>query len=319
MPLPRPRHFQSTSTRKTRTRTREESQVRRDCVGWRGNEEVRFAMTRKTSFLSVALFVFLPSLQAQQPKTPTLDEILARVESNLNGYDTRVPSLFCDEHVVSSYIEPRRPAQDTVTDSVFRLKRTPHPGHQAVLVESHEIRTVDGKPPKSQQMDGPTLLSGAFEGGLAVVSLNQRACMKYELQRINRKQPNEPYIVRFSTMFTPENSHECLLQEQSKGRVLIDPASMQITHLEINTPRHAIAADDNDPDSSPLVGKRDIAVDYASVLLGGETFWMPSTITMHVTAGSKTFHPITWAFQASYRNYHKLEVTSRILLGSQPE
>lgn len=244
---------------------------------------------------------------------PTLDEILERLEANLNHYDTRVPSLFCDEHVISQ-VEPGSHDEDTVTDSIFRLKRTPNPDHTTTLVESREIKSVNGKPATSQDMDGPTMLSGAFEGGLAVVSLNQTVCMNYTLQRINKNRPTEPYIVRFATVLTPQNSAKCLLQENSKGRVFIDPASMQITHLEITTPHHVISGNSY---GSLGVGKRDLTVDYAPVLLGGETFWMPSTITMRVTRGSGTFHMIVWSFRATYRNYHKLEVKSRILPSSE--
>jgi hypothetical protein len=56
-------------------------------------------------------------------------------------------------------------------------------------------------------------------------------------------------------------------------------------------------------------------VDYAPVLLGGETFWMPSAITMRNVSGSGTFHMMIWSYKATYRNYHLMEVTSRILPG----
>jgi hypothetical protein len=273
-------------------------------------------MTSRTSSTAISLIAFLglsSALCAQPAKTPTLQEILERLEANLNHYDTGVPSLLCDEHVISSQVAPGQRDHNTITDSVFRLKRTPNPNHPTTLVESREIKTVDGKAATSQNMEGPTMLSGAFEGGLAVVSLNQTACMNYDLQRINRNRPAEPYIVRFATVLTPQTPPNCLLQEKSKGRVFIDPASMQITHLEITTPRHTITP--GNLYRSPFVGKRDLTVDYAPVLLGGETLWMPSTITMRVTSGSGTFHTVVWSFRATYRNYHKLEVKSRILPG----
>jgi hypothetical protein len=277
-------------------------------------------MTSGTSSTAISLVVFLgfsSALCAQRTKIPTLEEILQRLEASLNHYDTSVPSLFCDEHVVSQ-VEPGLRNPETITDSVFRLKRTANSDHTTTLVESREIKNVNGKSATSQDIDGPTLLSGVFEGGLAVVSLNQTVCMNYTLQRINRNRPAEPYIVRFATVLTPQNSANCLLQENSKGRVFIDPASMQITHLELTTQRHAINSGNSY--QSPGVGKRVLTVDYASALLGGATFWMPSTITMSVTSGSGTFHPIVWSFRATYRNYHKLEVTSRILPpGETPE
>ena len=283
----------------------------------RAQQEVRFAMTSRTSSTVISLVAFLgcsSALFAQQTKPPTLEEVLQRLEENLNRYDTGVPSLFCDEHVTSRVV-PGMTDQDTITDSVFRLKRTPNPDHTTTLLESREIKKVDGKPPKKQDMEGPTLLSGAFEGGLAVVSLNQTACMNYSLQRINRNRPAEPYIVRFATVLTPQNSDDCLLQENSKGRVFIDPASMQVRHLELTTPHHEIIPGDSY--TSPVVGRRDLTVDYAPVLLDGQTFWMPSTITSRATSGVGTFHMTVWSFQATYRNYHRLEVTSRIRPASE--
>jgi hypothetical protein len=281
------------------------------------HQKVQFVMTYRTSHAAMSLVAFLgfsSALCAQHVKTPTLEEILTRLEANLNHYDTSVPSLFCDEHVISSQVAPGQRDQNTITDSIFRLKRTPGSGHTTTLVESREIRAVNGKPPTSQSMDGPTLLTGVFEGGLAVVSLNQTSCMNYQLQRINRDRPASLYIIRFATALTPQNTASCLLQENSKGRVFIDPVSMQITHLELTTPRHTIFH--RTSFTSSVVGKRILTVDYAPFLLGGETFRMPSSINMRIISGAGTFHPTIWSYQATYRNYHRLEVTSRILPGT---
>lgn len=267
-------------------------------------------MTRTTIIGLLALLGSSAVSSSQPARTPTLEEILQRLETNLRLYDAGVPSLFCDEHVVS-YVEPGQRRQNTVTDSVFRLKRTSGPDHTAALEESREIKTVDGQTASSQDLKGPSVLSGVFEGGLAVVSLNQTSCMKYALQRIHRNRPNEPYVIGFSTVLTPENSDDCLLQENSKGRVLIDPASMQVTHLELTTPHHTIIPGDRY--SSPVIGKRVLTVDYAPVLLDEETFWMPTAITSRATSDAKTFHMTVWSFQATYRNYHKQKVTTRIL------
>ncbi len=272
------------------------------------------ASRRLSTAVSLAVLLgFSSALCAQQAKTPTLGEILDRLEANLSHYDAGVPSFFCDEHVLSSQAEPGVRDQNTVIDSVFRLKRTAKPDHTTSLVESREIQNVDGKPAASQHLNVPSLPSGAFEGGLAVVSHDQSACMNYALQRIKRDRPAEPYVVRFATNLTPQNSANCLLQENSKGRVFINPASLQITRLELTTPRHLIIPANSS--TSPIIGRRVLSVDYAPVLLGGETFWMPSTITMSNTSGSGTFHMMLWSFRATYRNYHRLEVTSRILPG----
>ena len=281
-----------------------------------GTRMLRLPLTSRASsaLLSlVAFFSISSASHARQPNTLTLNEILQRLEANLNHFDTSVPSFFCDEHVISQ-VTADRSDRNTITDSIFRLKRTPSPDHTTSLVESRDIKTVNGKPATSQDMEGPSMLRGAFEGGLSVVSASQTSCMHYTLQHINSKRPNERYNIRFATALTPQNSAYCLLQESSTGRVLIDPASMQITHLEITTPRHTIIP--GSAYASPVIGKRVLTLDYAPVELGGETFWMPSTITMRSTSSKGTFRPTIWSFRATYRNYHRLEVKSRILPGS---
>ncbi len=268
---------------------------------------------RKLCSAAAAVFGFWIAVSpagAQQTRPPTLEEILTRLESNLTHYDQAVPSFFCDEHAVST-VEPGLRNQNTVTDSVFRLKRVGHRDHSSTLDESREVKTVNGKPATSEEMGGPSTISGAFEGGLAVVSLSQRACMRYTLERGNAKKLPASYVVRFATELTPENTADCLLQEKSQGRVLIDPATLQITHLELTTPRHTII-----PASyyeSAVVGERVLSVDYAPVGLDGQTFWMPAAITSRNTSGKGTFHSMVWSFKATYRNFHKLEVTSRIV------
>jgi hypothetical protein len=272
-------------------------------------------MTSRRLFAAISLVALLgvsSALRAQQAKAPTLEEILERMEANLNHYDGDLPSLFCEEHAVSA-MEPGGRDDNTVTDSVFRLKRTAGPEHTTSLVESREIKSVNGKPAKTQDLEGPSLLSGAFEGGLAVVSADQKVCMKYRLEKRKRNRADEAYVVRFATAITPENSAACLLQEKSEGRAVIDPQSMQITHLELITPHHVIVH--GSPYASPVIGKRTLTVDYAPVVLGGQTFWLPSAISQRSVGGANTFHVTVWTYEASYRNCHRLEVTSRILPG----
>ena len=248
---------------------------------------------------------------AAQQKAPTLGEVLQRLEANLNAYDAGVPSFFCEEHVVSSRTEPHERDDSRATDSVFRLKRTDQADGTTALVESREIKSVNGRVAKAEAIPVPTLLTGIFEGGLAVVSVGQTSCMNYKLER--GKAPGE-IVVRFATVLMPSNTEDCFLQEKSKGRAVVDAASMQVKRLEIDTPKHVI--DDGSDDTGAEVGRRELTVDYSPVLLGKETFWMPSAIGMRTTSGSG-FDVTVWTFEATYRNYHKLEVSSRFL--SKPD
>jgi hypothetical protein len=270
---------------------------------------------RLTLALLLSAIIVLQPAFAQRTHPPTLDDILLGLENNLHHYDTSIPSFFCDEHVVSQMF-PAPASQNTVTNSVFRLKRDVNPDNTTSLDESREIKTVNGRPPTSQDINGPSVLSGVFEGGLALVSLNQKACMHYTLERIRTNRGQSPYIIRFATVDAVQRTDSCLLQEQGKGRVIIDPASLQITRMELTVPHHTIDPGYRTPGGyrfPPTIGQWVLSVDYAPVQLSGQTFWMPATITSHTSTGTNTFKPTFWSFVATYRKYHKLEVTSRIV------
>ena len=259
--------------------------------------------------VSAAALLLATCLGAQQPNSLTLESVLERLEANLNDYDTRVPSFFCDEHVVSRK-SPGPRTQDTVTDSVFRLRRITNRDGTSALDESREVKVVNGHRAESQELTGPSIVSGAFEGGLAVVSLSQQECMRYTLER-GRKAPAGSYVVQFETLPHPRDASKCLLTEPSKGEAVVDAATMQIAHLALRVPHHVIS--EGEMRREKVKAEWLLSVDYAPVTLEGRTFWMPSVIESHNTVGAGTFHPVVWSYTASYRNYHKLEVSSRIV------
>jgi len=152
------------------------------------------------------------------------------------------------------------------------------------------------------------MIEGIFEGGLAVVSAGQKSCMECDLQ----KPKHGTYTIRFKTRNDPPSPSECLLQEKAHGEAIVDAASMQITRLELITPQHTIGGGQN-PWYRPLKGEWVVTAEYAPVLLDGKTFWVASSVTSRVTSDPNTFHSTTWLFKASYRNFHKLDVTSRMI------
>jgi hypothetical protein len=248
---------------------------------------------------------------AQDAPPPTLDQILERLETNLLHYDTVVPSFFCDEHV-DSRLRSMKGTTGTIVDSVFRLKRVTGSDGKILLTESREMKMLDGRPAKADDIVGPGILRGAFSGGLALVSLSQKACMHYTLKPIP-EDGQGPYVVEFESVPKKQRSAGCLLQEDGSGRVLIDSDSMQIERIQLTAPHHVIGSVNlND---GRLEGVWTVSVDYVPVVLGDETLWMPSTISGRITGENV---PSVWSFDATYRNFHKLEVTSRIVPSGAP-
>jgi hypothetical protein len=245
---------------------------------------------------------------AQETPPPTLDDILVRLEVNLVHYDKVVPSFFCDEHIVSQ-VRSAQGTRSMVTDSIFRLKRIPSAG-KSFLTETRETKTIDGHPAKGDEPIGLAMVRGAFSGGLALVSLNQKTCMRYTLKPI---QPGTdgPYIVEFETVPKKQRSANCLLQEDGSGRVLIDSDTIQVERIELTVPKHVIVP--HSFDQPTIEGVWTVSVDYVPVALGNESLWMPSTIESRMTGGSVV---TAWSYEAGYRNFHKLDVTSRIVPSS---
>ena len=235
----------------------------------------------------------------QSTPPPTLNEILLHLENNLNHYYKDVPNFFCHEHVDSSMRYANK-HQSTATDSVFRVVRAP----SGSLTESHEIQAINGTPARGEQVHGPAIVSGVFTGSLDTVSLSQNACMSYTLQPIDPEHPNQPYIIEFTTLPGTQRRPECALKEEGSGRVLVDPATMQVTRLELRAPNHVISSGER--------GIWQVSIDYAPVSFVGKTFWMPSTVTS-TAFPNDTFTSVVHSFSARYSDYHKLEVTSHIV------
>jgi hypothetical protein len=251
--------------------------------------------------------ILAPVAYAFDNRGPTLSDILQKLEINLENYDRNVPGFLCDEHATSEMFPGTR-RDVTITDSVFRLKRVEAPDHTSTFLESRDVKSVNSGPATSAAVDAPAAVDGIFEGALAVVSASQQSCMNYDL----RKPKDGTLIIDFKTQDNTPRSNDCLLQEKAHGRAYIDPISLQIKRLELTAPQHLIH-NDRYRWAAPLKGEWVVTVEYAPVVLDGRTFWMPSAINSRVTSDPNTFHSRTWIFKGIYGNFHKLEVTSRLL------
>jgi hypothetical protein len=129
--------------------------------------------------------------------------------------------------------------------------------------------------------------------------------MRYTLEPIK---PGSPTVIRFSTL-PGKPRPGCLLQEQGVGRVLIDPATLQIARIEFTVPHHIIIPGSRT--QLQMEGSWTVGVDYAPVELEGQTFWMPKRISSIAASPGSDGGSLT--FSVTYSNFHKLEVTTTIL------
>lgn len=255
-----------------------------------------------------------PSLSPAQPASSlTVQTVVAKLQSNLDSYDQSIPAFLVDEHIDSiarQFAErgSSAPNHETIAESVFRLSRIPDStANTTILKESREIKTIDSKPANGRDIDAPAMIFGAFSGGMAMVSEDEQNCMRYQLDPVK---PHKPIVVRFTSLPATERPKDCILSEDASGRVTIDPISMQINRIEIRVPHHLLIPINPDGQKgAPTMTRWDVQVIYKPVVLNSHTYWLPTTISSDCSN-----EDVEWSFTGTYRNYHLLEVHSRIVV-----
>jgi hypothetical protein len=216
--------------------------------------------------------------RTQQTDPTNLDSILQQLDANLREYETGVPSFFCKEHALSELElgSDTSTYRRTVADSTFRVHRASDPGQPVQLEESRIVNTIDGKPQTSDtaqgetiKIDSPIAVFGVFSNALKMVSTSSKSCFQYRLQP-PRKNNNAPIVIDFSSLPAKDRDTDCQYVEKTSGKVLIDPASMRVVHLETRTTGHEIL--------SGIHGDWDWTIDYSRIALNGKIFWLPSSI-----------------------------------------
>ena len=247
--------------------------------------------------------------EAQSPRGPkpelTLDAILLRLQGNLDHYRALVPNFFCDEHLVSDMFIRNSRYRRTTTESIFRLKRSGSNNPHNMFIESRQINSVDKKPAKDQILKGPSILVGAFSNSLVMVSLEFKKCYDYKLVSHKKLHHLPVFIVDYTLKKEAAKSDKsCPGPEINYGRAYIDPQTMQIVRLEQKAPHIEV--------SPGVDAEWTWTIEYGQVSLNNESFSMPKKITSTAKADAINAE---WLFVATYRNYHELTVTSRILPG----
>jgi hypothetical protein len=269
----------------------------------------------------------------------TLDSILAALEANVADYSHSVPSFLCKEHVVSE-MEPVSNAFGflrTVTDSIFRVRRTIDSDGQGHLDESRVVTAVDGRPPPASvteetaelnPLNAPMSVFGIFSGGLNLVSTFGKACFRYKLHPARKGHPGDKIVIDFESLPVRERDSVCPYTEKISGRAFIQPSAMRVVRMEAKMLDHEMRPG--------LKETWDWTIDYAPVMLGGKSFWMPTDIHSKAVpnsgadtapssgggtgrrGGGTTINPgqmplPTYTLEAKYSDYHRLTVVSRIV------
>jgi hypothetical protein len=109
-------------------------------------------------------------------------------------------------------------------------------------------------------------------------------------------------LVEFSTPETSLTDKSCPSTERESGRAWIDPINFHLLRVEARIPNHEAV--------DGILALWTWEIEYAPVSFDSRQFWMPKTIASKAASNDNR---AVWSFTASYRNYHKLTVTSHII------
>lgn len=270
--------------------------------------------------ISAILFLITtaPAIFAQATTSWTLDSVLERLEENSRSFDTSLPSFLCEEHIVSEVQAGLTAAgfQRVSADSTFRIVREESPDHTLQFDETRIVHAINGKPSSgtADEGAGPIRVTGIFTDANNMMSRAQEACYRYTLQLPSQNHPKDPIVIDFSDLPKNQRDPQCGPYEETSGRVMIDPTTMQIARVERKVPHRLLLPG--------TMGVWTWEIDYAPVVLGNQRFWMPQVI--HSTAdGERTtverphmspgYIRVHWSYVAHYSGYHLFHVQSRIL------
>lgn len=233
----------------------------------------------------------------------TADQLVEHLVANAEVYLATLPSLTAHETIASKTSEVFSFFGKNVVhaEATIRARKASN----GVMEESRQIASVNGKlfaPDKS--VGFPMSLSGGFGGFAAEFFTRQhRPCFAFVLTP--DRLAYEPFELAISLSSDATAHPECDPGwEGFTGMARIDPATLQLLHLERSFPETAVT------------GKHRLtfcSVDLAPAKLGQKTFWLPTTLIGHAQNGKIR---LDWA--STYSDYHQFAASSTILPVSAP-
>ncbi|PYP93310.1 MAG: hypothetical protein DMG65_01355 [Candidatus Angelobacter sp. Gp1-AA117] len=238
--------------------------------------------------------------------TPTLDEILLRVQEHVKEFEFSLPDFVCNETITSKEILRGQVAHKTIIDSVFSGRQNNDGGTQQPFTEARTIRMIDGRPAgKDEQLKAPVLFGGGFSSILDATFSDKKAQYhNYKLIGTEKLNGRPTLVIEFATK---KDQTELLFEflgrkfiSKDVGKAWLDPETLNVIRLErryLNLP--------------PLDGVLAVSVDFAKIEINGKTFWMPRTVRVEQSQpGAKK--PVSIQYIAEYSDYQKFNVSSHI-------
>jgi hypothetical protein len=247
--------------------------------------------------LAIPLLAVAQQASGQQTSgnQTSTEEQVRRVFSYTQAYRKRLPSLECDETMLSQRIRNGKVRREVKIEATLReLQDANEPGG---FRDEYTFKSVDGKPAKPNFSTGtlPYFVYKAFANGIGMGESLLPACLRYSFATLD-----DGRTLQFNINSKPDarNPSCSKIPDDYHKTMLIDTASGAVRHVERQmSPEFA--------DSNLEIPN--ITIDYAPRRLGEETFWLPTrfqAIDLHQHGG----------MIATYSNCHRYTVVSKIVI-----
>lgn len=231
-------------------------------------------------FLSIVAWLWAGTAQAQ---LPSVDTLLTQLYAYARQYQASLPSLTCDESIVSQVMKNGKVKKEMKIESTLRELRT-GPGSDPFR-EQHEFKTVDGQPPKPK-FGIPFFVQGGFANALGFYQEEAKGCYDYQLsagedgKTLKLQMALRPGAVGAVCKTIPEGYRKSTVVDRATGRVIF-------TEREISA-------------AAAKSGKEIFyaSMEYGPQQIGDETLWLPVRMSAHDPANEGRF-------TATYSNYHR--------------
>jgi hypothetical protein len=230
--------------------------------------------------------------ELNEDQQKSTDEQLRRVIAYAEAYQKNLPSLECDETMLSQRMKNGKVKREVKIKATLReLRDQNEPGG---FRDDYTFKSGDRKPAKPDSRT-PYFVYNVFANSLGVGESPRPICFDYGFATLD-----DGRTLQFSIDFKPgvRDASCSKIPDDYHKMMLIDTASGAVRHVERRiSPQFA----DNNLEIP------DVAIDYAPRKLGEETFWLPvrfEAIDLHQKG----------RMIATYSNCHRYTAVSKIVI-----
>jgi hypothetical protein len=240
----------------------------------------------------------------------SVEERVQRVIDYSKAYRANLPSLECDEAMVSQRLKDGKVKQEMRIKATLReIRDEQEPGG---FRDEYSYNMVNGRRVKGRAATDPRLraktpyfVHNVFANSLGIGDRPLPGCYDYRFETLDPETPGDgggagqDRTIRF-TMDLKPGARDAACRRIPEGyhkTMLMDAATGAVRHVERRVSLRYAAANLEIPE---------VVIDYAPEKLGDDTYWLP----VRFEANDPT---VEGRMIATYSNFHRYTVVARIL------